>query len=76
MNDLQQATVPYGLEVDGLAMPLLVEHIWSDISQTACDGRELLLRGFEVLGAARSNDLRVRHSPESTSRGLTCQSRR
>ena len=42
-------------------MPLLVEHLRSYISQTACDRRELLFRGLKVLGAARSNDLRVRH---------------
>jgi hypothetical protein len=47
-------------------VPLLVEHFRSHISQTACDGCELLFRGFEVLGAARSNDLDI--SPESTSR--------
>ena len=36
------------------------EHLWSDISQTACEGRELLPGGFEVLGTGRSRDTHVR----------------
>ena len=41
-------------------MPLLVEYFWSHISQTACQGRERLSRGMDVLSTARTHDTCVR----------------
>jgi hypothetical protein len=41
-------------------MPFLVQYFWSDISQTSCEGCELLPSGIKVLGAGRSCDTRVR----------------
>jgi hypothetical protein len=51
------------------AVSLLVENLRSHIFQTACDGRELLFRRFEMLGAARSNDLRVRYFSKEHAKG-------
>jgi len=52
--------IPYRPEVDGLAMPFLVQYFWSDITQTSCEGRELLPSSIKVLGAGRSCDAHVR----------------
>jgi hypothetical protein len=52
--------IPYRPEVDGLAMPFLVRYFWSDITQTSCEGRELLPSGIKVLGTGRSCDTHVR----------------
>jgi hypothetical protein len=52
--------IPYRPEVDGLAVPFLVKYFWSDITQTSCEGCELLPDGIKVLGAGRSCDAHVR----------------
>ena len=31
-------------------MPLIVEYLWSNISETSCEGRKRLPRSFEVFG--------------------------
>src|SRR5487761_276561 len=50
-------------------MPFLVQHLWRYITQTACDGRELLLRRIEVFSAATWHDMRVRQFSRDHVRG-------
>jgi hypothetical protein len=38
--------VPDGPEVDGLAVALLIEHLWGHIAEASSKGHELLLRGM------------------------------
>jgi hypothetical protein len=61
----EEETVLYRSEIDELAESLLVEHLWSYIFETACNGRVLFFRGIEVLDAARLYEMDVGHFPES-----------
>ena len=49
--------------------PFSFKHFWSYIAQTACNGRELLLRGIEVLGTERWHDMLVRQFSRDHVRG-------
>jgi hypothetical protein len=49
---LGRSKIPNRPEINGLAVPLIVEYLWSNITETPCEGRKRLPRSFEVFGTA------------------------
>ena len=62
---MEEVTVPYRLEVDGLAVPFWLSSSGGTYPKLACEGRELLPSRFEVLGTGRLWDTHVR--------GVSCE---